>query len=183
MTCIVGLVDPENGNRVYIGGDSAGCSPGIISLRKDPKVFRNGPFLMGYAGSYRMGQLLRYSFNPPERASRRDVYQYMITDWVDEVRKTLKDGGEAKVEDNVEETSGQALIAYRNRLFMLDEDFQVAEHITPYVSIGVGSEIALGSLHTTDKFKIDPEAKVRLALEAAAFISDGVRAPFIIERL
>ena len=62
MTCIVGVVD--NG-KVYMGGDSAGVGGLCIETRKQPKVFRNGDFLIGYTDSFRMGQLLQYKMSPP----------------------------------------------------------------------------------------------------------------------
>lgn len=51
MTAIVGLV--EKGN-VYIGGDSAGVAGLSISIRGDEKVFKVGPFIMGFTSSFRM---------------------------------------------------------------------------------------------------------------------------------
>jgi hypothetical protein len=51
MTCIVGLVD---GGRVWLGGDSAGVSGWDLTVRADRKVFRNGPYVMGFTTSFRM---------------------------------------------------------------------------------------------------------------------------------
>lgn len=51
MTVIVGLVEED---RVHIGGDSAGISGCKLTVRKDPKVFRNGPYALGFCGSFRM---------------------------------------------------------------------------------------------------------------------------------
>ena len=36
MTCIVGLIDIEDGG-IFMGGDSAGCADNEKQLRKDPK--------------------------------------------------------------------------------------------------------------------------------------------------
>lgn len=58
MTCIVGLVD---GDRVILGGDSAGIAGWHLQLRADEKVFRNGPYAIGFTTSFRMGQILRYA--------------------------------------------------------------------------------------------------------------------------
>jgi len=62
MTCIVGLV--ENG-KVYIGGDSAGVAGLDITTRKDEKVFQKENMIFGFTSSFRMGQILRYSFKNP----------------------------------------------------------------------------------------------------------------------
>jgi hypothetical protein len=58
MTAIVGLTD--NGT-VHIGGDSAGVSDWSLTIRADSKVFTNGPYVMGFTTSLRMGQLPRYA--------------------------------------------------------------------------------------------------------------------------
>ena len=64
MTCIVALKD---GNKVYLGGDGAASEEktGLILQRIDPKVFRVGQFGIGFVDSFRMGQILQYSWTPP----------------------------------------------------------------------------------------------------------------------
>ena len=62
MTVIVGL---QHNGAVYIGGDSAGIAGYDLMIRHDEKVFVNQQFIMGYTTSFRMGQILRYSFKPP----------------------------------------------------------------------------------------------------------------------
>ena len=58
MTCIVGYKD---GNDVWIGGDSLGSNEwGQQIATAQPKVFTNGPMLMGCCGSFRLAQLLQY---------------------------------------------------------------------------------------------------------------------------
>lgn len=84
MTVIVGLV---NKGDVYIGGDSAGVAGLDITIRADEKVFTNGPFLMGFTTSFRMGQLLRYKFDPPKQTVNTDDMKYMVTDFIDATRK------------------------------------------------------------------------------------------------
>ena len=51
MTCIVGLL---HNKTIYIGGDSAGSNSSDLRVRKDTKVFENGPFLMGFTTSFRI---------------------------------------------------------------------------------------------------------------------------------
>ncbi len=174
MTCIVGLLD---GGRAYLGGDSAGASNWFSIERKDEKVFRNGPFLMGFTDSFRMGQLLRYAFNPPERQPEEPVYRYMVTTFINAVRDCLKAGGYAKRE-NEQESSGVFLVAYQGRLFMIDNDYQVAEAACGYNVVGCGRDLAFGALYATRGQS--PKERVLVALQAAAEFSNGVRPPFVI---
>jgi ATP-dependent protease HslVU (ClpYQ) peptidase subunit len=177
MTCIVGLV---HGQHVYIGGDSAGVGDWSLTHRKDKKVFRNGEFVFGFTSSFRMGQLLQYKLAPPLLSVDQDVMAYMATDFVDAVRSVLKDGGYAKVKDSHSEEGGTFLVGCRDRLFAVHGDFQVSESLHGFAACGCGSDIALGSMHSTRSW-VDPEARIVEALQAADTFSAGVAGPFHIE--
>lgn len=172
MTCIVGLVDKE---KVFIGGDSASSSASNVFVRKDPKVFKNGEFIIGCTSSFRMIQLLRYTLKPPEVGSK-EIYEYMCTDFINAVRQCFRCGGYSRKIDEVEE-GGFFLVGYKDRLFRIEEDFQVGETLNGMDAVGCGGDFALGSLYSTVG---TPEEKVLKALEAAEFLSTGVRRPFII---
>lgn len=178
MTCIIGVVE---GDKVWMGGDSAGITGYGLTVRADQKVFRNGEFLMGFCGSYRMGQILRYAFVPPKHPKRVDVYRYMVTTYVDAVRDALKKGGFARRKEEVEEIDGSFMVGYRGRLFMVEEDYQIAEAVDGFAAIGCGQEIAQGALCVTDG--MDPRKRIRAALDAAERYSAGVRRPFTVQML
>ncbi|MBM0201808.1 hypothetical protein JNW90_00895 [Micromonospora sp. STR1s_5] len=172
MTAIVGLVHQ---GAVHIGGDSAGVGPGwSSSIRADEKVFRNGPYLMGFTSSFRMGQLLRYALDAPKPG--RDVERHMATVFVDAVRDTLRQGGWITQESG-RDLGGVFLVGVAGRLFTIHGDFQVAEPADGYAAVGCGQDIALGSLYTTAGQ--NPRRRIRTALEAAAHFSAGVRGPFL----
>jgi hypothetical protein len=125
MTCIVGYVSKEE-NRAYIGGDSAAVSGYEVRVRRDEKVFRVGKFVIGCTSSYRMMQLLRYSFKPPRIPGGADLHEYMCTLFIDKVRECLMENG---FEMDSEETGEVFLVAYENRLFSVSVDFQVGESV------------------------------------------------------
>lgn len=175
MTVIVGYKDGDN---VYIGGDSAGVNGYNITVRADDKVFNNKDFTMGFTSSFRMGQLLRYSFNPPDHPVDMDTAEYVNTLFVDAIRACLKQGGFAKIESG-EETGGTFLVAYKGELFIIYDDYQVAIPSDGYAAVGCGRNLALGSLYSTGNIK-SPKVKVTKALEAAEKFSAGVRGPFKI---
>lgn len=174
MTCIVGLVDD---GVVYIGGDSAAVSGMDITVRVDRKVFKNGPFVMGFTSSFRMGQLLAYKLTPPVMAPGADAMGFMVSDFVESVRTCLRDGGFTTV-NNSEESGGTFLVGYAGRLFTIDSDFQVGESVSGYAAVGCGAAYALGALqHIKSK---SPAERVTKALETAASLSAGVCGPFNI---
>lgn len=165
---------------MYIGADCAAVSGNSLRTRSDPKVFRNGDFLMGFTSSFRMGQLLRYAFTPPDKWPTKDLYEYMVTDFVNGIRSCLKGGGYARTESG-EESGGTFLVGFQKRLFVISDDYQVSEWALPYAAVGCGAPYALGSLYATEGES--PEDRVRIALEAAEKFSIGVSSPFTIEVL
>jgi ATP-dependent protease HslVU (ClpYQ) peptidase subunit len=175
MTCIVGVIEK---GKVFIGADSAGVSGLDISIRKDPKVFKVGEFVIGCTSSFRMIQLLRFSFNPPKRHDE-DVYQYMCTGFVNALRQCFKDGGFMEVNSSVE-SGGCFLVGYQGRLFLIYDDFQVAENDCEFGSIGCGADFAKGALKALGN-KTAAKDRITKALEIATYFSGGVRPPFVVE--
>lgn len=181
MTCIVGIVEREDGREgVIIGGDSAGIGVRDLSVRADEKVFAIGEFVFGFTTSFRMGQLLRYRFVPPQFVEDADVFGYMVTSFVEGVRQTLKDGGFAK-KVNEEESGGTFLVGVRGRLFEIGSDYQVGENVIGFAAVGCGSQVACGAMYASAGRPA--EERIRIALEAAERFSAGVRGPFVIKRV
>lgn len=178
MTCIVGYLDKKT-KKVTIGGDSAGVADLDITIRKDEKVFKVGDFIIGCTSSFRMIQLLRFSFKPPEIKSK-NIYEYMCTDFINAVRECFKDGGYLQKYSDGDEKGGTFLVAHKNRLFRIENDFQVAESLNGIDAIGCGAAYALGSLHILLKQNLSPKEKVLKSLETASFFSAGVSKPFVI---
>src|SRR5659263_255408 len=178
MTCIVGMVDKIS-NRVIIGGDSASSGGSNVFIRKDSKVFVNGEFIIGCTSSFRMIQLLRFSFKPPEIDSK-EIYEYMCTDFINAVRICFKEGGYLQKCTDGDEKGGSFLVAYKNRLFKIEEDFQVAENLNGIDAVGCGADFALGALYSLAKQDIPMKDKVLMALEASEFLALGVCKPFVI---
>ena len=176
MTCIVGYIDKKN-KKVIIGADSAGVSGLDITLRRDEKVFKNEDFVIGCTSSFRMIQLLRFSFKPP-KVYDKDIYEYMCTDFINSVRKCFEEGGFLKKYNEGDELGGTFLVAYKDRLFKVCNDFQVSESLAIYDACGCGENYALGSIYSTSKS--NSESIVTDALKCAENFSGGVRSPFII---
>jgi hypothetical protein len=174
MTCVVSIV--EN-NTVYMGGDSAGIAGLSITIRSDEKVFINGPFIIGITGSFRMSDLLRYKLDPPKQTVHRDDRAYLVTDFVDSLRKCFSVNGFGDKDATV---GGTFLLGYKGKLYSVQKDYQVGLPSTQYDAVGCGSDLALGSLHSTAKMNLKPEQRITMALEAASTFSAGVAPPFLI---
>lgn len=175
MTCVVGIAEK---GVVYMGGDSIAIDAGgyAMHVRETPKVFRNGPFLIGCAGSFRMADTIRYRFAPHLPTLSEDLHAYMATTFVDALRETCKAHAVSSVENNVEEVDGEIIVGIYGRLFVIGCDFEVGQQAGGFASIGSGSSVALGALHATRKQL--PRKRLTAALEAAQAFNAGVRGPF-----
>jgi len=178
MSCAVGI---NTGKEIYIGVDSCASTEDQYEIRQDEKIFKKGPFIIAFVGSFRMAQILRYSVKFPKQ-TMKDDFQYLCTVFIDRVRGSLHKNGCLMVdpETKTEAMDGSLLLAYKKKLYCIDEDFQVGVVTSKYNSIGSGSPYALGSLYTTEKLNLDPEERINLALESASKFSTSVTPPFTI---
>jgi hypothetical protein len=175
MTCVIGLIDKGD---VYIGADSAGIAGLSLTIRADEKVFGNGQFIMGFTSSFRMGQLLRYKFDPPTQIEGQDDMHYMVTSFVDACRQCFSRNGFG---DKEATEGGTFLVGYKGKLYTIGADYQVGIPSATYDAVGCGSDLALGAMFATEK--MPPGDRIRTALEAASKFSAGVEPPFKILRL
>jgi ATP-dependent protease HslVU (ClpYQ) peptidase subunit len=175
MTCIIGL---KHNGSIYMGGDSAGITDLSVQVRSDPKVFINKDFIFGFCGSFRMGQILQYSFVPPKHVSTKTDMSYLTTTFMNSVRSCFAKHGLT----TTDLIPGSFLLGYRNNLYQVDCDFQVATLTVDYDSIGSGSSIALGSMYALADLN-NPEERILRSLQAASYFSAGVLAPFTVLKL
>jgi len=169
MTCITGLVNKEKG-YVVMGADSLASSTNSTIHRKDKKIFRLGDFVVGCTTSYRMTQIIQFSFVPPQ-IKDKDLFEYMCTDFVNKLIECFEENLYSRKYDG-QIDGGTFIIAYKDRLFKIYDDFQVAESQLGYHSCGSGEEYALGSLYTSKELKT--KDRVIEAIKAASYFSPTV---------
>lgn len=181
MTCIVGVI--ENG-VTYIGSDSIGSNGYSGTIRKDKKVFKlkdtsNG--IVGFTSSFRMGQLLMYRkglIDPRDEQDGID-HEYLVTKFIPNVIHLFEEGGYSR-NNSGEKEGGIFLLGYKDRLYKIESDFQVAEPTLSYEACGSGESYALGSLHSTEGLDLSVEDRIHKALRAASNFSVSVQGPFYI---
>lgn len=179
MTCIVAVKDRKR-NRIIMGGDSAAVSGHLSGTIRDAKIFKRGPYLIGNTGSFRVGQILRYDMQMPEPGEQDETMAFMVTAFVESLRRRMVELAVSQRKDNVDR-GGNFLVAIRDRIFHIYEDFQVNERMEDYDAAGSGMEVALGALYATPAR--DAEKRLRTALEAADHYGSHVRPPFSIEEM
>jgi len=176
MTCIVGYVEK---GTVYMAADSAASNGDSICVRRDLKLFNLKNMLIGFCGSFRIGQILKYVSTIPKHPKGMDDHRFLCTHFVDylievmEESRALQDaGGVASLGDD-----SQFLFGYKGVLYHFDNDMQVAVAETPYVSIGSGGQFATGAMFAMADMDIPPKDKLIKAVMAACENSVGVKPP------
>lgn len=183
MTCIVGI---KNGNSVYVGGDTLGVDSMLgVELRLDTKVFKNGPYVIGFTTSFRMGQVLRYKLElPVPDEDEWDIDRFMATKFIDAIRETAEEAGYLRRDARGQEELGSFIVGYKDRLYFIDDDMQIGVPAAGYTSVGCGHDLAKGALYALQNsithVNDTPEYKIETALKAAETFSGGVRGPWTI---
>ena len=179
MTCIVAIA--QNGT-VYMGSDHAASDDktGWILSRKEPKCFKVGQYAVAFTDSFRMGQILQYSWTPPKYTPTKTnsgLDKFLRTKFIDSVKLAFKEHGFGDIGGTDEDTGGIFIVGLEGRIFTIDEDFHVGENIVNYMAEGSGGQIALGALHATKNQK-NPKLRIKAALEAATEFNMSVAAPY-----
>ena len=178
MTCIVGL---KYKGKVYIGADSLGSDSSFNKVvRADEKVFKKGEMIFGFTTSYRMGQILRYAMTIPTRPEGIDDMEYLVAHFIPTLITAYDDGGWIANSKSGARTGGTFLLGYRKELYKIENDFQVGKPVENYESCGCGQDFAKGSLFSTNNLKMEPDARILMALHAATKHSAGVDGPYTI---
>jgi ATP-dependent protease HslVU (ClpYQ) peptidase subunit len=178
MTCIVAL---EHEGSVWMGGDSAASRDNDVVRRSNEKVFFNENFLIGYSGSFRIGQLLQYALHIPKQSYGQTDMEYMVVDFVDALRNLMRDKGTLMKEEEGEAHDSEILIGYRGKIYVVESDFHVGNPIAPYAACGSGASYAMGAMYVlADDEKLSPQEKINKALSASAEYCVAVKQPFSI---
>lgn len=188
MTAIVAVTEGDRGPgaTVYMAADT-GSADGWMSMQMaTPKVFRNGPTLIGCTSSWRFIDLVHHVLVVPSIDSSLgpdDTYRWMVREFMPELRKCLTENGWSEKKDN-RDKSGVALVAVNGCTFWVGEDFDATMPATPYAAVGSGYLVALGALAATGLGGWTfPEKRLGSVMEIVERHCATVRGPFAIARL
>lgn len=164
MTCIIGLLDK---NKIYMAGDHIASDGYSLKLYNEQKVFLKDDFIIGCTGSFRMAQLLQYSWDIPERNNKQSNNDYLFLSVVPSIISLFEKNGFLKKEEE-QKKGGVFLIGYKNRLYRFQSDFSLVEDSRGFSACGCGEDFAIGALEAIQQIHISmsPEKKIRIALSA-----------------
>ena len=170
MTCIAVVRDEVN-NKIYMAGDRGASDNSTILPLTAPKVWKLGPYLIGYAGSMD-GERLRYNFNPyvPDI---KDTDKFMQTKFIKQLKQFYTDWW---VETGKESDFG-LIIAIRGEIYEHSAgDMSLSKYSVPFLAMGSGSDFAMGYLDATKTAK-DARKRVVGAVNSAIKFSPTCMGP------
>lgn len=159
-----------------MGGDSASTDEDGDDLwpSAEPKVWRQAGCMIGVAGDGRVASLIRHTMAVPALPADMSPGQYMTDEFVESLRDVL-------VENGTDLGDTDVLVAAAGHLFVIDDEYDVTPPLDPYMAIGTGGAVALGSLYSTPR--LAPRRRVWKALRAAERFCMSVRGPFVIRSM
>lgn len=149
MTCIIAF---HHNDRVVLAGDKIAVSGCQKTISQQPKVFHNGDFMIGYTSSFRMGQILKFKWQPPKIKKGQTAENYLHTDTIDSIRKVFEDNWFL---DKTKNGWGTFIICYENKIFQISDDLGVIENVEHIESCGCGRELARGALTILLEYETD----------------------------
>jgi ATP-dependent protease HslVU (ClpYQ) peptidase subunit len=166
MTCIAAIID-KNGVG-HIACDSLGSNYRSGNIYVNRKIFAVGDMLIGFCGSYRMGQILQYRLTLPVATVDQDLDGWMHVSFVDAVRDAFRDHGGMRIEHNEEEASGVFLVVVGGRIFTVQEDLSLLESKDNFEACGSGEDYARATMNAAINHGLtDPQRILTEAIEAA----------------
>lgn len=181
MTCIVASKIGNDG--LIIGSDNIGSRvDGFVMTRNDKKIFElkteNGNKLVfAFSESFRAIQILESFLSLPDDSSYINPLVYIKEVVVPHMIEVLSNNNY-----NTMETNFEGLVLYRNNIYYIGDDFQI-DICDDYFAIGIGIQLALGSLYTSKAIGLSSEQSVNLALEVAEKHNGFVRRPWDIRKV
>ena len=177
MTALVAWRDRFS---THLGVDSqwtAGNERGLT----DQKIWRNGDYIIGAAGSFRSIQVLRRTVGFNGKMSTRDIEDHRITEWVPKIQEAFQAQGLLlKAEDKTPTFEIDLLVASKKALVRLSGDFSVMQERLHYAAGGGAEDLALGYLAGQKRGEGRGYGIVSGALEACARHNNTVSKPFLI---
>lgn len=200
MTCIIGM---KHKGIVYLGADRAVTVGDTVSIMSEPKIYNicNGVcnFILADSGTTKIGDIIKYRF--PEELKKntkgniKDVHAYMRTIFVETLALSFNEHlHQIRVGKLIgeNELSGlefsEMLVGVQGHLFKVDATLSVLDLKDEIDAIGVGADIAIGSLAQSlkDNKERDRQSIQKYftdALAISAKYKEGVEPPFDVWEL
>lgn len=162
MTTVIAL---RLNKKIVFASESAVTNSGRVWIQKEGKFFKadNG-IVIGYSGSVREEQIVRYGLSIPVLQHAEEVEHYMYR-LANAIKAAFLERNSNKDDDNCKSSF---IVCYQGRLFHFDADFQIMEFVGDFEAIGSGQYYAIGAMSALiEAGETDPVKIATKAIEAA----------------
>jgi ATP-dependent protease HslVU (ClpYQ) peptidase subunit len=170
MTTLAAIQGPE---WVVIGADSMSTSDdGFAVAIPDGKVFKNNSVVFAGAGSVRGINIIEHDFTPPP-INTKDLDKYITRQLIPAMRRTFIEAGYEFTKDAAAvENDNVWLIAVRNQVYRVNEDYSWERSSDNFYVAGSGERFALGAIAAlTGGVMVDDIAKAKKIITKALQIA------------
>lgn len=166
MSVVVGI--EVAGQGVWLAAERMGTDNFNIQHELGaPKVWRQGPYIIGFVGSIPDGQAIQYRATLPPPPDW-DVDRHMATEFIDTLRDVV---GEHPAARGATPEGPTLLVGIGDRLYGVYRDYQCLHVTSGMLAIGSGYEVALGALHAdTMTPDLTPQHRVHRAVLATSMV-------------
>lgn len=163
----------RNGDNVWMAGDRQATANGHWRVEiTEPKVYKRGDWLVGVAANILLVGVLCGLQDEGWPLADSDDDLKKLREWALWLKKHIVKRGAAEMEDGEHVLGGSILLARKDGLFQVTDNFGVENVANCYHAIGSGTSFALGAMCALEnRPDITPYAKVEAAVEAAEFHS------------
>jgi ATP-dependent protease HslVU (ClpYQ) peptidase subunit len=166
MTIIAGVVAD---GRVYLAADSCSADGTRRVRQTEPKVWRDGPCVVGVSGSHRLAQVVCYHTSFADLNG--GALAWLLREYIPRLKQVTAELGGTEKDGDTTFLDGDIIIGYRDVLFWIDSECSVVPIATAFAAIGSGAPYALGALWGSNWVGNDTPTRTRLtqAVKAAQF--------------
>ena len=185
MSVVVAI---KKNDVIYMGADSQATRGGTRSTLSNPNNYKIWPVLdvdnclMGCVGSLRANNIIKVSTDLiPEIVDLKDSldFRFVVRSFVPALMRELDlYDAMSKDKDTCPDMNASFILAYRDRLYVIDSYGSVIE-VDDFCAIGSGASEALGSLLSSTEIK-DPIDRITMAIKASASHDIYVDYPIVI---
>jgi hypothetical protein len=176
MTLVISTVEAHS---VIMGADSASGSPEESYVCSHlAKIALCGPYLVGWCGAARVGQILHHCVQWPEPADSDDLLPFLVQEVAPEIRRAVKGAGAEYPGRGFLGEKTAVLVGIRGQLYSFGCDLAVVRWDGP-ICIGCGRHAAYPVLEALKLAGIEPARKrIEMTLDIVARHAPVVEPPF-----
>ena len=179
MTLSIGMADRSG--RVWIGADTSLVAGAMVFSVNEPKVWRQGPWILSGAGDWRPLAVVRHTARLPNKPTKAQADKVVAMDLSMAMRTAIADSGYTPDEGEGDQVGPNQWLVGLQGVGLWEFDTKWHAMRVTCTAIGSCFEYALGWLACDMCRRYEPEQQIRDCIRASANVFRGsVRSPALV---